>query len=124
MSTQVKMLKSHEWAKLEDGIATIGITPYAVEQLGDIVFVEMPDIDDTVTKEQQFGEIESVKAASELFAPMSGKIVAVNDDLEDDYNVLGRDAFGAGWLIKVEVSDPAEFDALLSEDDYKATCTD
>lgn len=124
MSAQVKMLKSHEWARLEDGIATVGITPFALEQLGDIVFVEMPEIDATVTKEEQFGEVESVKAASELFAPMSGKIVAVNEDLEDDYNVLGQDPFGAGWLIKIEVSDPSEFDALLTEEDYKATCTD
>lgn len=124
MTAQVKILKSHEWARVEDGIATVGITPFALEQLGDIVFVEVPEIDDTVTQGEQFGEVESVKAASELFAPMSGKIVAVNEDLEDDYNVLSQDAFGAGWLIKIEISNPAEFDTLLTEEDYKATCAE
>ncbi|MDT8390089.1 MAG: glycine cleavage system protein GcvH [Lentisphaeria bacterium] len=124
MSAQVKILKSHEWARVEDGVATVGITPFAVEQLGDIVFVEMPEMDTTVTQGDQFGEVESVKAASELFAPMSGKVIAVNEELEDDYSVLNRDAFGAGWMIKIAISDPAEFDSLLTEEAYQAMCAE
>jgi len=122
MAGTVRMLETHEWARIEGNVATVGITPFAVEQLGDIVFVELPEVDAEIVKGDQFGEIESVKAASELFAPMGGKVVAANEALEDNYDVLAEDPFGAGWMIKVEISNPAEFDTLLTEDQYKAAC--
>jgi len=122
MAGTVRMLETHEWARIEGNVATVGITPFAVEQLGDIVFVELPEVDAEIVKGDQFGEIESVKAASELFAPMGGKVVAANEALEDNYDVLAEDPFGAGWMIKVEISNPAEFDTLLGEDQYKAAC--
>ena len=124
MADQTRMLKSHEWARLEGNVAVVGITPYAVGQLGDVVFVELPAVGTAVAQGEQFGEIESVKAASELFAPMSGKIVAVNEQLDDNYDALAEDPFGKGWMIKIELSSPGEFDSLLAPEQYEATCTE
>lgn len=122
MSQEIRMLETHEWVRLEGTKATIGITAYAVEQLGDVVFVELPEVDAEISKGTPFGEIESVKAASELFAPVSGKVIAVNNELEDNYDVIGSDPMGDGWMIQVEVSDPAEFDSLLSQAEYDESC--
>ena len=122
MAEHVKMLKSHEWARLEGDVATVGITPYAVEQLGDVVYVELPAVGTRVAQGEPFGEIESVKAASELFAPMSGDVTAANTDLEDNYDAIRDDPFGAGWLIRITVADPGEFEKLLSRDEYDNCC--
>ena len=114
----IKIAKSHEWARLEDGIVSVGITPYAVEALGDVVYIELPEVGDTVTGGDTFGEVESVKAASELFAPCTGEVVEVNTDLEDDFDVLKADATGAGWMIKIKAADPSQLDSLMTEAEY------
>ena len=114
----IKIAKSHEWARLEDGIVSVGITPYAVEALGDVVYIELPGVGDTVTAGDTFGEVESVKAASELFAPCDGEVVAVNTDLEDDFDVLKADATGAGWMLRIKAADPSQLDSLMTEAEY------
>lgn len=124
MADRIGMLETHEWARLEGKLAVVGITPFAIAQLGDVVFVELPEAGSAVRKGDPFGEIESVKAASELIAPMSGRIAAVNTGLEDNYDAIAEEPYGAGWMIKIEVSDPAEFDTLMSEAQYLATCTE
>ena len=114
----LKIAKTHEWARLEDGIVTVGITPYAVDALGDVVFIELPEVGAAATAGETFGEIESVKAASELFAPCDGQIVAVNTALEDDFDVLKEDATGEGWMIRIKADDPSQLDSLLTEAEY------
>jgi len=114
----IKIAKSHEWARLEDGIVSVGITPYAIDALGDVVYIELPEVGDTVTAGDTLGEIESVKAASELFAPCTGEVVEVNTDLENDFDVLKADATGAGWMIKIKAADPSQLDGLMTEAEY------
>lgn len=118
--TDLKYSKEHEWIKLEGDTAVIGITDYAQNELGDIVFVELPEVGQEAKKMEPFGTIEAVKAVSDLFSPVSGRVVEVNKALEDDPMAINRDAYGEGWMIKVEVSDPSEADELLSADDYQA----
>ncbi|QDT65439.1 glycine cleavage system protein GcvH [Calycomorphotria hydatis] len=114
----LKYLESHEWVNLSGETATIGITDFAVEQLTDLVYIDLPAVGSTITKGQTFGEVESVKAVSELYAPISGEVVEVNSSLEDDLAVLSDDAFGAGWMIKVKPSNPSELDELLDRATY------
>ena len=108
----LKYSESHEWVKVEDGIAVIGVTDFAQQEMGDITYVDMPDVDDEVVAGEEFGALESVKAASDLFSPVSGKVVAVNEALDDTPELVNEDAF-ANWIIKVEMSDPSELDALM-----------
>ena len=115
----LKYSESHEWVKVEDGIAVIGVTDFAQAEMGDITYVDMPDVDDEVTAGEEFGALESVKAASDLFAPVSGKVVAVNEALDDTPELVNEDAF-ENWIIKVEMSDPSELDALMDAAAYKA----
>lgn len=112
---------SHEWVKLEGDIATVGITDYAQHALGNIVYVDMPEVGDEVTKGEEFGAVESVKAASDLISPISGEVVEVNEALEDEPELVNADAFG-NWIMKVRVSDPAEIDELLDAKGYAAIC--
>jgi len=112
---------SHEWVKLEGDIATIGITDYAQHALGDIVYVDMPEVGDDVTAGEEFGAVESVKAASDLISPVSGEVVEINEVLEDEPALVNQDAF-AGWIMKVRISDPAEVDALLDAAAYAKIC--
>lgn len=112
---------SHEWVKLEGDIATVGITDYAQHALGNIVYVDMPEVGDEVTKGEEFGAVESVKAASDLLSPISGEVVEVNEALEDEPELVNADAFG-NWIMKVRVSDPAEIDDLLDAKGYAAIC--
>lgn len=109
---------THEWVKFEDGFAYIGITDYAQESLGEIVFVELPEEEDQVTAGEEFSAIESVKAASDLISPVTGTIVLVNDDLEDSPELINEDAF-ENWIIKVDVEDKSELNKLLSAEEYK-----
>ena len=109
----------HEWVLVEDNIATIGITDYAQGELGDIVFVELPNVDDEVKQADPFGTIEAVKAVSDLFSPVSGKIVEVNEMLQDQPEIINANPYDDGWMIKVELSDVSELDTLLSVDEYK-----
>ncbi len=117
----VRYLESHEWGRLEkDGTIVIGITDFAVEQLNDLTFVDLPEKGDKVTKGSPFGEIESVKAVSDLISPVSGKVLAVNDTVsDDDFSALKKDAFGNGWLIRIKPDNAKELDAAKSRADYE-----
>lgn len=112
---------SHEWVKLEGDIATIGITDYAQHALGNIVYVDMPEVGDEVTAGEEFGAVESVKAASDLFSPVTGEVVEVNEALEDNPELINEDAF-ANWIMKVRIEDAAEVDALLDAAAYAKIC--
>jgi glycine cleavage system H protein len=115
-----KYTKDHEWAKLEEGLAVVGITDYAQEQLGDIVYVELPQPGDTVEKSQSFGIIESVKAASDLFAPISGEVVAINEGLVDRPELVNQDPYEGGWMVKVQPEDETQMNDLLTAEGYAA----
>jgi len=115
-----KFMESHEWARKEGDVFVIGISDHAQDALSDVVFVELPAVGDTVTKGEVFGVVESVKAASDLYAPVSGEVVAVNEALEDSPEIINSDAFGEGCLIKVAPSNPAEWDELMTPDAYAA----
>ena len=117
----IRYADSHEWVKLEGDIATVGITDYAQHALGDIVYVDMPEVGDEVTKGEDFGAVESVKAASDLFCPVSGTVVEINEALEDAPELLNEDAF-ANWIMKVEMSDPSELEGLMDAAAYEAMC--
>jgi len=115
----LKYSKEHEWVLVEDKVATVGITDYAQEQLGDIVFVEMPAIGDKVSKEDAFGVVESVKAVSDIYAPVSGKVLEVNDDLPDNPEMVNEDPYGDGWMIKIEMNDAEEMQDLMTAAEYE-----
>lgn len=117
---ELKYTKEHEWVRVEGNIATIGITDYAQGELGDIVFVELPSVGDDVTQMEPFGTIEAVKAVSDLFSPVTGKLVEVNSALEDDPMAINRDPYGDGWMIKVEISDSSQIEQLLDSISYKS----
>jgi glycine cleavage system H protein len=114
----VKYSKDHEWVTVENGIATIGITNHAQEQLGDVVFVELPAVGKTVTKDAEAAVVESVKAASEVYAPVTGEVVAVNAELQGDPGLVNREAEGAAWFMKVKLANPAELDTLMDRAAY------
>ena len=116
----IKYSKDHEWVRMEGDGARVGISNYAQEQLGEIVFVELPDVGKQLAKGDQAAVIESVKAASEVYAPVSGKVSEVNGDLDAEPAKVNTDATGEGWLFKVALSDPGEFDEMMAEDDYNA----
>ena len=113
--------ESHEYVRVEGEFGYIGITDYAQSQLGNVVYVDMPEVDDEVTAGEEFGAAESVKAASDLISPVSGTVVEVNEALEDTPELLNEDAF-ANWIIKVQLSDPSELDALMDVEAYKEHC--
>ena len=110
--------KEHEWVNIEGNIAIIGITDYAQEALGDITFVELPKVGEEVEQFGEFASVESVKAASDIFSPMSGKVIEVNHDLESDPGIINKSAHESGWLAKVEVSDPEETANLMTPEEY------
>ena len=112
--------KDHEWISLEGDLGTVGISQYAQEQLGDVVYVELPTVGKQVAKGAEAAVVESVKAASEVYAPVGGEVVAVNDALGETPATVNEDAEGQGWFLKLKVSDAKELDSLMSEDDYKA----
>lgn len=114
----VKYTKDHEWAKADGDTVTIGINDYAQDQLGEIVFVEMPAVGDSFSAEDEFGSVESVKAVSEMYMPISGEIVAINEDLEDVPENVNEDCYQSGWIIKVKPSDLSEMDALMDKAAY------
>ena len=116
----VKYQKSHEWARKEGDLVVVGISDYAQDSLGDVVFVELPAKGKTFKKEETFGVVESVKAASDVYAPVSGVVEEVNEALKDEPALINTDPFGAGWFIKLKPSNPAELDGLLSAADYEA----
>lgn len=119
--TELKYTKEHEWAKLEGDVVTIGITDFAQAALGDIVFVELPEVGDTIDKEGTFGVVESIKSASDLFSPLCGEVVAINEEITESPDMLNQDAYGS-WMVKLKVSDSTEFDKLLSPEEYAPLC--
>ncbi|GHD56503.1 glycine cleavage system H protein [Thalassobaculum fulvum] len=120
----VKYTEDHEWIRVDGAIGTVGITDHAQEQLGDVVFVELPETGSTVAKGDAAGVVESVKAASEIYAPVSGEIVEVNAALVDAPQTVNAEPTGAGWFFKIRLSDPGELDGLMDEDAYKAHAGD
>ncbi len=117
---ELKYTKDHEWVKLEGDIATIGITDFAQGELGDIVYVEVETIGETLDAEEVFGTVEAVKTVSDLFLPMTGEILELNGTIEDAPETVNEDPYGEGWMIKVKVSDASQFDALLSAEEYQS----
>ena len=111
--------KDHEWVRVEDDTAVVGITDHAQEQLGDVVYVELPKPGEDFTAHQSFGSVESVKAVSEIFTPVSGKVSAVNDSLNDEPEKVNQDPYGEGWMIKITMSSPGEVDSLLTAAEYE-----
>ena len=113
--------ESHEWLKVEGEFGYIGITDYAQHQLGNVVYVDLPEVDDELNQGEEFGAVESVKAASDLLSPISGIVVEINDKLEDEPELLNEDAFG-NWICKVKINDKSELDSLMKAEAYKAIC--
>lgn len=117
--SELKYTKDHEWVKIEGEIAVIGITDFAQGELGDIVYVEVETVDETLEKEEIFGTVEAVKTVSDLYLPLSGEIIEFNESLEDEPEKVNTDPYGEGWMIKVKISDPAEIGSLLNHTEYK-----
>lgn len=115
----LKYTKDHEWVRIEDNIGTIGVTDHAQSELGDVVFVDIPSDLEEVKKGEAFGTIEAVKTVADIYAPISGKVVEINSTINDNPEVINKDPYGQGWLVKIEISDPEELNDLLSVDDYK-----
>jgi glycine cleavage system H protein len=113
--------ESHEWVKVDGNIAIVGITDFAQHAMGDLSYVDMPEVDDELEKGEEFGAVESVKAASDLYAPVSGTVVEINEELEDAPELLNQDAF-ENWIMKVEMSDPSELESLMDAAAYEAMC--
>lgn len=115
----LKYTREHEWVSIEGSIATIGITDHAQEQLGDVVFVELPAVGDRVEKSDAFGVVESTKAVSDVYAPVSGEVTEVNDDLPDNPELINEDPYGDGWMVKVAIGDTSDLDDLLTAEEYR-----
>jgi len=116
--TDLRYTRDHEWVRVDGDEATVGITQYAADQLGDIVFVELPEAGRALEEAKSFGVVESVKAVSDLFAPVSGEVTAVNDALAADPELVNSDPYGAGWMLKVRIANPEQLDDLLDGDAY------
>jgi len=116
---ELRYSREHEWVAVEENIATIGITDYAQDQLGDIVYVELPEVGAQVTKDEAFGVVESVKAVSDIYAPVSGTVTEVNVGLPDSPETINEDPYGDAWMIRVEMSDPDELEDLMKATEYK-----
>ncbi len=117
---ELRYTSEHEWVALEDGIATIGITDHAQSELGDITFIELPEEEQTFAAGDEMANIESVKAASPVYTPVSGDVVEVNGELDEEPGAINSDPYGAGWICRIECSNPSEFDGLMSAADYEA----
>ena len=115
----LKYSKEHEWVSIEGSVATVGITDYAQDQLGEIVYIELPAVGDKISKDDPFGVVESVKAVSDIFAPVSGTVIEINEDLPESPEVVNEDPYGDGWLIKVKIADQAELDDLMDSEEYE-----
>ena len=117
---ELRYTKDHEWVRVEDGVATVGITQYAADQLGDIVFVELPEVGRSLEQFATFGVVESVKAVSDLFSPLSGSVTATNEDLAAKPELVNSDPYGGGWMVRLEVGDAGQLDDLLDASAYDA----
>ena len=119
IKSELKYTKDHEWVRLENNIATVGITDYAQSELGDIVYVEIETLDESLKKEEVFGSVEAVKTVSDLFLPISGKIIEINQSIEDNPEVINEDPYERGWIVKIQVDNPDEMNELLDSESYK-----
>ncbi len=119
---ELRYTREHEWLRLDGKTAVIGITDFAQEQLGDVVFVEMPKVGDTVTQEKTFGVVESVKTVSDLYAPASGTVAKINENLESQPELVNSEPYKQGWILEIELSDPKQVDALLTPEQYAEQC--
>jgi len=117
---ELKYTKDHEWVKIDGEVAVVGITDFAQSELGDIVYVEVETVDETLDADEVFGTVEAVKTVSDLFLPLSGEIVEFNESLEDEPEKVNSDPYGDGWMVKIKFSDESQIDNLLSAEDYKA----
>ena len=118
--TDLKYTKDHEWIKFDDDVATIGITDFAQGELGDIVYVEIETLNDNLNAEDVFGSVEAVKTVSDLFMPVSGEVIEINEELEDNPEIVNEDPYGSGWMVKVKCDNPIKSDDLLDAEAYKA----
>jgi glycine cleavage system H protein len=118
--SDLKYTKDHEWVSIDGEIATVGITDFAQKELGDIVYVEVETLDQTLVKDEVFGTVEAVKTVSDLFLPIAGEIIEFNDNLESNPETVNADPYGKGWMVKVKFSDASQIEELLSSEDYKA----
>ncbi|HIE29212.1 TPA: glycine cleavage system protein GcvH [Candidatus Poribacteria bacterium] len=116
----LKYMESHEWARREDDIAVVGITFYAQQEIQDVVYIELPEVGVTLEQQKEFGVIESVKSAFDLYAPVSGEVVAINEALEEAPELVNEDPYGEGWMIKIKMVNPDELDKLMTAEDYQA----
>ena len=117
---ELKYIASHEWLRLEDdGTITVGITDHAQDLLGDVVFVELPEVGATITLDEEIAVVESVKAASDVYAPLSGEVVAINENLEEDPEIINSDPYGEGWLYRMKADNMEEYESLLSAEEYE-----
>jgi glycine cleavage system H protein len=117
--SDLKYDKEHEWVRVEGDVVTIGISDFAQEQLGEVVYIDLPAVGDTVNAGDTFGEVESVKSVSELYSPVTGEVVKVNDELDGAPETVNEDAYGTGWMIEVKLADPTELDGLMGVDEYQ-----
>jgi len=115
---ELRYTEEHEWVKLDGNVATVGITDFAQSELGDIVYLEIDTLDAKINSNDVFGTVEAVKTVSDLFMPVNGKVIEVNTSLEDNPEVVNDDPYGDGWIIKIEVSNPSDIDALMSSEEY------
>ena len=122
--TELRYLSSHEWVRVEDGVATIGITAHAQEAMGDLVFVEMPEVGTELAAGDEAGVVESVKAASDIYTPVSGEVIEINGLLEEAPETVNGDPYGDGWMFKVQMSDESELENTLTADEYQAQIED
>ena len=116
---ELRYTEEHEWVKLDGNVATVGITDFAQSELGDIVYLEIDTLDSEINSNDVFGTVEAVKTVSDLFMPVNGKVIDVNSSLEDNPEVVNDDPYGEGWIIKIEVSNPSDIDALMNSEEYK-----
>ena len=117
----LKYTKDHEWVKIEDGVATVGVTDFAQGELGDIVYVEVETVDEELDIEEVFGTVEAVKTVSDLFMPISGEVIEFNESLESNPEKVNEDPYGEGWMNKIKISNPSELEDLLSAEDYSSS---
>ena len=119
IKSELKYTKDHEWVRIDNNIATVGITDYAQSELGDIVYVEIETLDESLKKEEVFGSVEAVKTVSDLFLPISGKIIEINQSIEDNPEIINEDPYARGWIVKIQVDNPDEMNELLDSESYK-----
>ena len=119
LPNDLKYTKEHEWVRIDDNILTVGITDHAQSELGDIIFIEFPELNQMISKDEPFGTIEAVKTVADLFGPVSGKVIEINEALEDSPDLVNSDSYGQGWIVKITYTDQSQLDDLLDSETYK-----